>query len=72
MRYVLHPGYVISRNDGGRHFVDAPRLARLYGIDIRDSAVVFGDMPDFREQPGDVHLRPRRDGDYRLPLLANG
>ena len=64
-RYVLHPGYITSRSDGDRHFIGGPRLAQLYGVSVRDC--VFGDMPDYREQPTDVHLRPRFDGKYKLP-----
>lgn len=66
-RYVLHPGYVTSKNDGQEHFIGGPRLAKLYGVDIRDrEAVVFGDDLGYREQPGDVHLYPRYDGNYDI------
>lgn len=65
MRYVLHPGYVTSKHDGQRHFVGGPSLASLYGVDIRDC--VYGDVSNYNEQAGDVHLMPRYDGDYRLP-----
>ena len=68
VRYVLHPGRVTSAADGQEHFVGGPRLAALYGVDIRD--VVFGDEPGYRERPGDVHLHPRWDGDYSLPSGA--
>ena len=68
VRYVLHPGYVTSANDRQTHFIGGPRLASLYGLNIGDrNRVVFGDAPTYREQPGDVHLRPRRDGNYTLP-----
>lgn len=30
-----------------------PRLAALYGVDIRKPDAVFGDMPQYREQPTD-------------------
>ena len=68
VRYVLHPGYVISANDGQEHFISGPRLAALYGLNIGDrKVVVFGDMPTYRELPGDVHLHPRYDGNDSLP-----
>lgn len=71
VRYVLHPGYVTSAADGQEHFIGGPRLAALYGVDIRDRwSVVFGDEPSYREQPGDVHLHPRYDGNYTLPSGA--
>lgn len=64
-RYVLHPGRVISKHDGDIHFIGGPRLARLYGVDIR--SCVFGDVLGYREQVGDVHLYPRDSGNYTLP-----
>lgn len=67
IRYVLHPGYVVSATDGQEHFIGGPRLASLYRVDILDPRVVFGDMPGYREQAGDIHLRPRSDGRYELP-----
>lgn len=65
MRYVLHPGYVISEADGDRHFIGGPRLARLYGVDVRQC--VYGDMPDYRQESGDIHLLPKHSGNYTLP-----
>lgn len=68
MRYVLHPGYVTSKNDGQEHFIGGPRLAQLYGVDIKQC--VFGDVPEYREQEGDVHLWPDYHGIYALPSNA--
>jgi hypothetical protein len=67
VRYVLHPGHVISANDGQMHFIGGHRLARLYGLDIRSQIVELGDRRRRRDLPGDVHLYPRFDGNYRLP-----
>ena len=66
MRYILHPGHVLSKNDDDLHFINAHQLAKLYGVDIREC--VFGDMPGYREQEGDIHLRPQYDGNYTLPF----
>jgi len=68
MRYVLHPGYVTSKNDGQEHFIGGPRLAMLYGVDMRQC--VFGDVKEYREQEGDVHLWPDYHGNYTTP--SNG
>ena len=65
MRYVLHPGYVTGKNDWQEHFIGGPRLARLYGVDMREC--VFGDVPDYREQEGDVHLHVDYNGIYYMP-----
>lgn len=64
--YVLHPGYVTSRNDGDRHFIDASRLARLYGIPLRD-CLRMSQVPA-RDLGKVVHLYPRFDGNYTLPV----
>ena len=67
-RYVLCPGYVTSANDGQEHFIDSPKLARLYGVDLRSPNVVVDLGPRrFRHRPGDICLGPRFDGNYTLP-----
>ena len=66
-RYVLHPGWVFSKTDGDKHFIGGPRLARLYGVDIREC--VFGDVLDYKELPGDIHLAPSYSGNYSLDSI---
>lgn len=66
-KYVLHGGYVISRYDGQRHYVGPVQLARLYGLNLRDCALIRSEMPGSQYPPDAVHLYPRNDGDYRLP-----
>lgn len=64
--YLLRPGWVRSVNDGQFHWIGARRLADLYGVPMRDCAVI----DPMRRQvfpPYAVVLRPREDGDYRLP-----
>lgn len=70
-RIILHPGPVKSATDGQEHYIDAPTLARLYGVDLKDCLV-----HDFRREEtyrgfwarrDDVHLYPRRDGNYDRP-----
>ena len=68
VRYILHPGYVRSKYDGDEHFIGGPRLARLYGVSLRDC--VYGDVCTYAPREGDIHLRPRFDGDYQLPGLS--
>lgn len=72
VRYVLHPGYVTSATDGQRHWISGPRLAVLHGLGSRDwRGVVSAGDHGYRELPGDVHLYPRRDGNYTLPHAAS-
>lgn len=76
--YVLCPGRVTSRTDGQRHWVGADALRRLYGVAARDCVTYpqgDGTEADIRRRiwcdpPGAIYLRPRYDGDYRLPALA--
>ena len=64
-RYVLHPGYVVSKYDGQKHFISAMHLSSLYGISLREC--VIAGRRDFIGKDGDIHLHPRADGNYALP-----
>lgn len=70
MRYVLHPGYIRSKHDGDEHYIGVFDLVRLYKVDPRKC--VDSSKPGLTEQPGDVHLHPRYDGDYSLPQAGEG
>lgn len=67
-RYVLHPGEVFSKTDHQLHFVDAPRLAELYKVDMRECLVAG---PGVRLE-GAVHLYPDQGGTYANPMSLNG
>lgn len=68
MRYVLHPGWIVSPVDEQRHFISGQALARLYNVPFHEC--VFGDK-DYFEQAGDVHLYPRKNGDYSISKLRH-
>ena len=70
MRYVLHGGTVVSRRDGQKHRIGVQTLARLYGLNLRHSHVVEFKEPFF-EMNGDIHLHPRQDGNYTLPIYIH-
>lgn len=72
-RYVLHPGHVISKEDGQRHYVDARALMFLYKVHA-DDCVDPSNLPPFRHSDTSfkvddsiIHLYPQSSGDYRLP-----
>jgi hypothetical protein len=76
-RYALYPGPVTSRADGQVHHVSAAELYALYRVNPRDCLVVTqADLcrPDRRDLCARaavlVALRPRRDGNYSLPVPA--
>ena len=69
-RYAIVPGIVHSKYDGDAHYVTAPQIARLYGVDFCDCIVIGIDdpyMPEQAEFDGLVVLRPDPTGRYRLP-----
>ena len=76
-RYLLCPGPVISRTDGDWHHVGASQLAMLYGVPMAECQVLPHSSPmnhgsrmallDRAARGELIALRPRADGDYRLP-----
>lgn len=71
IHFVLHPGTIRSATDGDIHWINATRLAGLYGVPL--SKCTIAGRPDsrgYQERCGDIHLYPREDGDYRLPEEA--
>lgn len=62
--YVLHPGWVTSKNDRDRHFITARMLIGLYGVAPSRCRVASQRQ---QPEPGCVHLYPRYDGNYSLP-----
>jgi len=64
-KYVLFPGYVRSRNDGDRHYIDAPKLAQLYGVRLGEC--VIANERGHSALLGLIELHPRSDGLYTSP-----
>lgn len=71
LKFLLIGGRVVSKNDGDVHYVNANRLMQLYGLNMTDHYVVLaeenGNFLKGFNQDEFVVLRPRYDGDYRLP-----
>jgi hypothetical protein len=72
-KYLIIPGYVISKSDGDRHYVSGMELIRLYGVDRDECVIVPYGWPKRRGGMSEqyinslIHLEPRLDGDYSLP-----
>jgi hypothetical protein len=66
-RMFLHPGWIKSKNDGQMHNITAPKLAKLYGVNIHKCIVVkhSDEKMGIDDRNGDTHLYPRDDGEYR-------
>ena len=65
-KYLIVPGYVTSRSDRQEHFIGARQLMRLYGVNPAECVVADDTRPGMNGQ-GLWPLRPRFDGNYRLP-----
>jgi hypothetical protein len=67
IRFAVYPGRVLSAHDGDRHFISAPQLIRLYGVDPRECVIFHGDDRDRgKSAEGLIRLSPSRSGDYSL------
>ena len=64
-KYMLCPGYIISKNDGQRHYISPADLVRLYGANPAE-CVIFGNVPE-SDHHKYIKLVPKRNGDYFLP-----
>lgn len=72
-RFLLCPGWVNSKHDGQRHYVDAINLAHAYGLSMKTCEVrksgVDGEMIEshggYRHL---IRLEPRSNGDYEEHL----
>jgi hypothetical protein len=69
-KYAVHPGFVISRIDGDKHFINSAQLARLYELDS-DEYIVWNEREPRtylgRREEDYIHLYPRYDGNYGRP-----
>ena len=59
--YVLHPGEVTSKTDGGKHFIDFNRLVRLYGLSVKMCEIYSGHK---LYTDNHIHLFPLYEGNY--------
>lgn len=69
LKYIAVPGYVISLNDGDRHYVGFERLCDLYGVKSRD-AIRFDPVIHNRKEflsryPNAQWLFPDPSGEYK-------
>lgn len=66
-RYLLCPGHVTSKSDGQTHFIDARRLAMLYGVPMSQCEIRPKSQIGWTPPEGAVELRPDYHGRYQLP-----
>ena len=68
-KYIVHPGYVISKEDGDEHFIRAEELMRLYKVDKSECYIYKGLVYDMLE--GYIHLYPDPTGKYEINEFPN-
>jgi hypothetical protein len=67
MRTFLHPGPILSINDGQWHYVGAVELTRLYHLRLGDCIVIPADCDrehTYQYQDSDRHYYPQYGGQY--------
>lgn len=65
IKYLIKPGFVISENDGDKHFINSSQLMSLYRVKQSECLFYSKDMPkDMYE--GLVVLEPQFDGNYSI------
>ena len=73
--YGIMPGWIISQNDGGEHWVSARQLIRLYRVNPDECVIVPPGKPERQFKAfgldGLIILRPRYDGNYTLEEYQN-
>lgn len=64
-KYALFPGYVQSRTDGEWHYIDAPKLAKLYHVKLSECEIFLANDNKPRSfADGLIKLFPRYDENY--------
>lgn len=67
--YVLFPGYVISVNDGDKHYITANMLINLYNISYSYDLIFIteNNRKGYKKLPHYIELHPDPTGEYKLP-----
>lgn len=76
-KYICIGSEVISKHDGDRHYIDAKKIAKLYGVNPNNCDFIEEEdeyaywrssfLPYDHPKDRPIVLRPRYDGNYTLP-----
>jgi hypothetical protein len=73
-KYFVIADYITSKNDGDRHFITCNQLMRLYSVREEECVCLENGTERYKmyvDRYGNlIELRPKSDGDYRLPPKA--
>lgn len=61
IKNVVHPGWVISQNDGDRHYITGAMLIKLYGLNPAETTICREKLASHDNY---THYYPRYDGKY--------
>lgn len=72
IKYIIAPGWVVSKYDGERHYIGASRLVALYNVDPKECYFLRSELDAcdpvdrmvIRELGNQQILGPRYDGNY--------
>ena len=76
-KYLVIADYVLSKNDGDRHFINCNKLMQLYAVHKEECICVESEVygryyPPLdvlhRQYGGLIELRPKYNGDYSIPI----
>lgn len=73
VKYILVPGTIVSQYDEDQHYINAARLAHLYGVSMDECVVWHTDSPGGPPGPsGALLLLPDAYGRYdKIRKLIN-
>ena len=72
--YAIHPGFIISKNDGERHYISALELINLYKLKLGEYIIWDDNLPQTylgKNLDDYFHLYPRFDGNYNETYRKN-
>ena len=65
-KYLVYPGWVISKNDCDTHYISAKDLINLYNVNPKDCIIIYNDTKVLGLNTSSfTKLRPRADGKYK-------
>jgi hypothetical protein len=68
IKYVVYPDYVISKNDGDRHYINSGMLMRLYNVNPKE-CVVYSRYAVTGQYNGLIPLKVKYNGNYVIPKV---
>ncbi len=64
-KYLLHPGYVVSKTDGDRHYITSQMLMKLYNVPPKDCVTYIPFRRCTYDQDKLIDLYPMASGKYK-------